>query len=172
MRHVETAAAAQVGLAAVADPVATVHMEALVGGRAVAVVFVIRRHVVEVCCAGSVTATIARADLQAWFSGSVRDLEVPELTLTVPAPGEVSITLPSIDRWMLSPADRTRLREAVCRELVDISARVHGASLDPASSLARSAALPSTPTSSGSPEAAVRSAAQAAARHNSALRVG
>jgi hypothetical protein len=46
-------------------------------------------------------------------------LLVPAMTFAVPAPGEVSITLPGLDKWRLSPDSRTKLREAVCRDLVN-----------------------------------------------------
>lgn len=101
----------------VEDSVVTVHMEVLVAERAVPVVFVIRRRIVEVWLMGSVTATIARADLATWFEGSVGPLQVPALKFAVPVTGEVSITLPGLDDWRLSPVSRTKLRDAVCRDL-------------------------------------------------------
>ena len=99
------------------DTASTLRVAVCVSGRTVTLVFVVRDHVVEVWVMGSMTATVARPDLVAFFAGPQDELRTPVLTFTSLTNQSTSITLPGLE-CILSPESWAQLRDLVCRELV------------------------------------------------------
>ena len=86
-------------------------------GKAAAVEFRLRMEVVEVWCVNRCRGVLDRARLAAWLAEPGSELAVDDVALTSTVDLEqrlsISITLPDVQRWTLSPVEFVNLRERV-----------------------------------------------------------
>jgi hypothetical protein len=86
-------------------------------GHAIGIAFLIRPGSgnVEVCCdAGeSAAATVSKTQLADWLRNPQEPLRVPFLEFIATSVNDISISVPGLDRWTLSPATLALLRASV-----------------------------------------------------------